>query len=703
MASNNPVFSYWKYVGTAMLLTVAMAILLFQMDDKYKISLFLLAVSLAMIPPPPFQQWTGIDISLSLITVYDIISCVYAKCPDPAIQAALLSILCLTAYFISRKLFTSKPATRTILLGSYLPIGIALSLAVCSFFLFRQSVLSVGFPDTYHFRFLFRPLGYVTNVWAEVLLVLLGWICVVRRYSSLFIFLALLAILLSFSRGAYIALSVYIIAWLLCIKPRYEKIRLLVISLVAILLIGLLFPSEMKTTLRMNHTISQQQSTEGRVNATQIAWDIFKEHPLFGYGNNNYTFAIDRKLNQDSTRSYTSLAPNIIVQMLLEKGIAGILLYLILAISICRVILKHKGQPESRMIGCVLLALAVKEIAQATLLTTPFALFMVYMLLAFLQKEEAPAAHTETHGTASRYLIPGIVLTCYASWMILNILQIRDNSYKQQSEMAWEKGNYTEAIHLMEQTTEKTPGLINRGLLYLASYKKTEDGEHLRAAEEALKEACLRQPEDPQILYLQAQTYLYGKEGMKAYPILVKLAADHPKNSLYLSALSDACYQQGKKEAALESLVNAIRYTPRLLTGQRIRDLRQTDPVFYHHVLQQLLTSRPAPEDDPACYARYGYIAWWSGNQSLAEEYLRIAVNYLPNLFTPWHLLGDDNKYRLLLYGAFHNDLLSAELPEEMEMSDERLFKMTYQPKFCNWYGKGNLWIPDLDKISGKK
>lgn len=65
----------------------------------------------------------------------------------------------------------------------------------------------------------------------------------------------------------------------------------------------------------------------------------------------------------------------------------------------------------------------------------------------------------------------------------------------------------------------------------------------------------------------------------------------------------------------------------------------------------------------------------------------------MPNLATPWHLLGDDNKYRLLLFGAFQKDLSSTKLPEEKEMSDHLLLKNAYQPKFTNWYGGMVLFI----------
>lgn len=686
--------------GIAILLIVIMAMLLFQIEDKIQISLLLLTASLTVIHPLPFRQWTVIDISLCLITVYDMVSCLYLGCSVPAIRSTLLSIFCLTSYFILRKLFSSERTTRIIQQGSYLPIAAALLLAVCSFFIFRQSVLNVGFQDTYHFRFLFRPLGYITNVWAEVLVILLGWVCLVRKYSGIFIFLTILAILFSFSRGAYIALGIYMVTWLLFVKPKREKIRLLAVSIVAIILTGIFFPNEMRTTLQMNHTTSQQQSTEGRITATQVGWDAFRQHPAFGYGNGNYTFAVDRALNQDSTLPYTSYAPNILVQLLIEKGIIGTLFYLLLVLAVCRTILKRRKQPESYMIGCLFLALAVKEMTQATLLYTPFALFMVYVMLAFLQKEKV-TVEEENRQTVSAYTIPGIVACCYLGWLAFVFLQDQNKSYQQQSVAAWEKGQFAEAIRLMEQTGEQTPNLNNRGLLYMQYYRETANPKFQQTAEEVLQKARQQQPEDIQIRYLQARLYIDNRALGKARQIAEELATNYPKNSLYLSALSDILYRQGEKEAALQPLVNAIRYTPRLLTGKRIRDLQQNDPVFYHSLQQHLSALTPSPADSPTDYARLGYIARWCGNQSVAEKYLRKAVEDLPNLATPWHLLGDDNKYRLLLFGAFQKDLLSTELPEEKDMSDDFLFKMAYQPKFANWYG-GELLIFCFSKLNAK-
>lgn len=102
MSIDKLTFSKNIYTGIAILLIVIMAMLMFEIEDKLQICLLLLTISLAVMHPLPFRQWTLIDISLSLITVYDIVSCLYAGCSVPAIHSTLLSIFCLTSYFVLR-------------------------------------------------------------------------------------------------------------------------------------------------------------------------------------------------------------------------------------------------------------------------------------------------------------------------------------------------------------------------------------------------------------------------------------------------------------------------------------------------------------------------------------------------------------------------------------------------------------------------
>ena len=465
----------------------------------------------------------------------------------------------------------------------------------------RSSVLEAGFEDTYHFRFLFRPLGYITNIWAEVLLMVSGWICLMRRWSVPLQFLCLLAILLSFSRGAYVALGIYLLFALLFF-PKAEKLRLWLPAVAAMLLVAVLLPKEMHTTLQMNRTASQQQSTESRISGTAAAWQAFTERPFMGYGNGNYTYAVDAITGQDSTKPFTSIAPSLPVQLLVEKGICGTLVYLFAGIMIVRTLWQHRKKPDSRIIAATLLAVLVKDFAQATWLGTPVLLLMSYILPAYLQRDETLSAETDR----TAYMVPAFAVALWVSWNIPSSLDyLQDRNYDA---------------------------------------------------------ACACHPEDVQLQYLYALS-VANEYPEKSDSILESLASRYPRNSLYLSAYARRCYQQGDSAAALQLMAEAVRYTPRMANGELI------------------------PGAAPADYARYGYLAYTAGDTLQAEKYLRQAVRALPNLTTPWLLLGDTMKYRLLIYGAFQRDLSHKKLPEQPVLTSDSLFYMNYDLKVQNWYG----------------
>ena len=621
--------------GIASMLVVLLALFLFKVEDPYKIGLLLVAGALWVLRPLPFREWSLLDGCVVALTLFDLCSCFYATCPIPALNAAFNSVYMLTVFFVCRRLFANESALQIFRVGSLFPIGAALLLAVCSFLVFRRSVQEAGFEDTYHFRFLFSPLGYITNIWAEVLLMLSGWISLMRRWVLPLQLVCLVAILLSFSRGAYIALAVYLLLALFFF-PKTEKLRLLLPAGMAILLVVVLLPKEFNTTLQMDQTASQQQSTQSRITATEAAWHVFKERPLLGYGNRNYMYAVDPLLGQDSTKPFTSIAPNLPVQLLVEKGIVGTLLYLFVGIVVGRILWRYRKRTDSRIIAATWLAIFVKDLAQATWLNTPFLLFVSYILWAYLQRYETIT--TETSRLA--YLIPGIALTVFIGWNIPQLPRMLDPTRNDLQE-----GNYEKAYH--------------------------------------------RHPEDVQLRYLYAESIQAGHHS-QADSILKSLAGHYPKHSLYRSAYAWRSYQQGDTATALDMMAEAIRYTPRLIAGETMIRWRGQDSLFYHRIQQKVSAFRPAPDATPADYARYGYLAYALGDTLQATGYLQQAVHALPNLATPWLLLGDTAKYRLLLYGAFQSDSSRNELPEQPTLTPTRLLEMNYAPKVQNWYGKSS-------------
>lgn len=500
---------------------------------------------------------------------------------------SLYSLYALVAYFTFRRLSAWQPAERIVRSGSDVLMGIAVVLAILSFFVFRSSVLGVGFEDTYHFRFLFRPLGYITNVWSEILLLILGWTCLSRRrYAMVLVILTFTAIFLSFSRGAYIASGIFLIGSM-AVMHKADKFRVLFSALAALALVTVCCPKEFRTTLAMNSTVSQQQSTESRIQGTEAAWTVFKERPLEGYGNGNYMYALDTVTGQDSTKPFTSMAPNTLARLLVEKGIAGTSLYALLFLAVARALWQRRKQRESRIIGCTLLALLAKDMSQSAWEEVPFLMLMVYLLLAYLQREEEEEPERIPF-SASGYAIAGLALATVLVWNIPSILRATDPT-----------GTYLER----------------------KEYRK----------------AWMRHPEDVQLRYLYASRTLVKENPAEADSILRKLATDFPRNSLYLRAYAERCYKPVNGASALD-------------------------------------------------YARYGYVAHWAGDTITANASLREAVKILPNLTTPYLLLGEYDKYKLLMYGAFHADLEHAPLPEYPPVNEDYLLEKQVDVKVRNWY-----------------
>ncbi|MDM8258591.1 O-antigen ligase family protein [Phocaeicola barnesiae] len=625
-------YSGGKEICVALGVTILLALFLFRVEDSYRIGLLLVAGALLLLRPLPFRKWSRLDGCVAALALSDLFSCFYAACPIPALDAAFYSVYMLATYFVCRRLFAHGRALQVLRVGSLFPIGAALLLAVCSFFVFRSSVLEAGFENTYHFRFLFRPLGYITNIWAEVLLMVSGWICLMRRWSVPLQFLCLLAILLSFSRGAYVALGIYLLFALLFF-PKAEKLRLWLPAVAAMLLVAVLLPKEMHTTLQMNRTASQQQSTESRISGTAAAWQAFTERPFMGYGNGNYTYAVDAITGQDSTKPFTSIAPSLPVQLLVEKGICGTLVYLFAGIMIVRTLWQHRKKPDSRIIAATLLAVLVKDFAQATWLGTPVLLLMSYILPAYLQRDETLSAETDR----TAYMVPAFAVALWVSWNIPSFRFLTDSTLD----------------YLQDRNYDA---------------------------------ACACHPEDVQLQYLYALS-VANEYPEKSDSILESLASRYPRNSLYLSAYARRCYQQGDSAAALQLMAQAVRYTPRMANGELMQAWKHQDSLFYNRVWEAAVSFRPAPGAAPADYARYGYLAYTAGDTLQAEKYLRQAVRALPNLTTPWLLLGDTMKYRLLIYGAFQRDLSHKKLPEQPVLTSDSLFYMNYDLKVQNWYG----------------
>lgn len=234
-----------KWIVVAILfLIVAATLLLYQIRDEYGICMLLLAGGMLLYQSSFPAKWCLMDKVLLCITIFDVASCFYSDSFYLSFRPAAFSFFCWCAYVYSVRLFRNSEHVHLFLSGILYVSVIALFLALVSFAVFRSSVLSVGFTDVYHFRFLYRPLGYGCNIWAEVALVILGLSCLAKRFTFLFSLLSFTVILLTFSRGAYLSLIIYLFFFLFLVKDWLLRKKVFAAAVVSIVAVALSFQTE---------------------------------------------------------------------------------------------------------------------------------------------------------------------------------------------------------------------------------------------------------------------------------------------------------------------------------------------------------------------------------------------------------------------------------------------------------------------------
>ena len=135
---------------------------------------------------------------------------------------------------------------------------------------------------------------------------------------------------------------------------------------------------------------------------------------------------------------------------------------------------------------------------QATLFDTPFALLILYIMLAYLQKEETCGEEEQPRllWANSQLTIPVVLSILYLVQLRFDLQRKENNRYLQESSEAWKEGRYTEAIRRTERTEKQTSGLINRGIVYMQYYRTTKERESLQKAASVFHEAHRKHPDD---------------------------------------------------------------------------------------------------------------------------------------------------------------------------------------------------------------
>ena len=339
-----------------------------------------------------------IDAGIIVVWAYDLLSLAWSINSSPTIIFLYMETTAVVCYFLVRHLSRTENGIRRLLGILCTIIGIVVFVGLGTFWFYVDALKEIDIENIYFFRHLYRPFGLATNDWAGLLWLFGGIVAAaytvfdakrVQRWLLVLGICILSLIVISFSRGMYISLGILFVLAVIYLfrRPSVRNFRIFGFLVIFLIITAGLFCAPVCATLRMGKTVSQQRSTSGRIEMIENACAVVKEYPVTGVGRGNFTLALNPSYFEDDRVGFTSYAPNLLVQIAVEKGIVGLILYLCWAIGILFYCIRN-SKITSWVVLCFLLLYAVREQTFPIFFDSDSAQCLVFVLLAVMQGRE---------------------------------------------------------------------------------------------------------------------------------------------------------------------------------------------------------------------------------------------------------------------------------------------------------------------------
>lgn len=234
-------------------------------------------------------------------------------------------------------------------------LGFILSCGAILTFYVQYRQLSLYFSDLTglrHLFSLFNPTDAPSGEWATTFLLLLPFpLILFLKFDSLGrdrwlllcpVITILVVIAITFSRGLYLATTAFALLTS-TLFYLYRCFNLKRIVFFNALTFGLLVVSltpvikPVLTTVLLFRTTSQVRSFAGRENLWKHSLGMIKEHPLLGSGSNNFPMQYVAHRGHEDDSVYAARGFNYFLQIVLEKGFIGLVVYCLLLVAFFRV------------------------------------------------------------------------------------------------------------------------------------------------------------------------------------------------------------------------------------------------------------------------------------------------------------------------------------------------------------------------------
>jgi tetratricopeptide (TPR) repeat protein len=623
------------------------------------------------------------DVSIIVILMYEIAN-FYLSAYRPNSFFYLEKFFSFIAFYFLLRLYVNREKIVDGLVFVLNAAGVILAVVNLKYFLSFHANNS-NLANLYDFKNLYKPLGINSNELASIFLCFLSFpayflLKAKNRYARVFytvsVTLLFFGILTTFSRGAYLALTFWLVAmsgslyYFKVMKPG-QVIRAALVFAAAIFIIAAPIFRPVVTTFSMDRTLSQKLSTEGRKELYRTGMKIFGSDPATGAGSNNFAlkYAVFKRQSEDVR--FNGNVTNSYLLLLIEKGIVGFVLYgtllfIVFSGGVRKLISRGDDPSKGPLIVflCSLSALLIREIFYASISTNDQVLFL-FIILVYLCVYHSQGSLSVLQGFRGK-AVYGLML--FLSLFILYPFIRRDiaRAYYNSGVNAYAAGAYEKALSCFQEAGKYDgDNAIYQAYTALAMARNAgstisiedvlSDSYSFDAASNGWVDSSIQYylrafslNEDDLFLHNTGWLYFVKGDSTKAQEYLKKAAAMDPNIALYHVSLGLMYEKSRYHEKALSEYSTAIRLSPDILDSDFFKSLKKRTPVvadsamsYARQGLESFLTIKP----DVKMQAKLAKIYLNSGREQEAYALLGSVTEKLPNLNRPYIYMGD-------IYGA---------------------------------------------------
>lgn len=715
-----------NYILGVILLILIFFLSICNIDEPLFLSGIFLSIFLIWLNRKYIIRLTYFDLCIFIIWLYSLFGTFNSSEIITSFMNFKIFTITILYYFIIRIFFNTKQKIKYLLLGISVIIGIISSISLASFILFRNGVEQVGFDNLYSFRFLYKPMGYLSNIWSSLLITFTGILYMSMIFFSknkvillilyIILLLVLFEIIISFSRGTYLSFSFILVFTLIHLITThlawYKKILIGFLIIIPILVFGSLFKNEVLRTIKFSETISQQKSLSGRLDSITASYKIFKNYSIFGTGPGTYNMVINDLKYEDDNQSFTNFSPNTYIELLVEQGISGLCLWVCLYFLFLLSLYKIWKYPHIREFGkiifIIITAILIREASFPVFFKfSGYQLLIISILAIAFNTFNLKLRSISLPKRSLKYINTTLIFVCMLI-LFISIIHANDKHHNKIALDCLDKGRLKEAEIHISKTSNRLPYLINRYIIYWKIYNQTHDTLSLIHAQKYLEKAITKNPHDIMLQYYRALIFKYKGYTDMAAAELKNLSKRFPNNSLYNFATFNILYQNKQTKQSIPYLTKAISLSPQIIKSTFWENLNNKDSALVRIIVNQLNSFLNHSINDslantPIVLAKYGCLLLFLERNTEAKQVLNKVTSLMPQLSYPWFYLylietSQNNKeiarnlmgrFLLLNYNIqSRNDIDSIIQTREFKwMTKERnIINNNYNMKFKEWY-----------------